>query len=481
MFNEKRLELFIAQVFFRFHFPTQLTSTQPNNMTTSPAYLDSESSEPDDHTTQSVQQPPSQVETTTFYDKSMLISLIIFSLFYIFDPSQPFLVEYFRAEKQIPSSTVVQSIFPIWSYSLLPAQLLVGILSETRIGHRWIIVAGIFSNLLTLACILISKPGTIWLIQLTEVTVAFSFATHSSFFALRYHITGRDKYQFVTALTRGCMLLGSVMSSMLGQGLYLIHGKYPEIVPLRVLFYISMLGVGPCIIIALLKFPSPKAYQVPMVSNDGTSLWNRTVQFSKQVWTCYRNANVIYWSIFIIIAVPIHHLAMTYYQTLFKFLSTEDTKVWNGFVVAIAYLIAGLLSLVPTRFETLFDINITGQLTALILSCVSGMCLWFLSQHVFTNMLFVYALFICYHALFELLLVLAMSQIAKSMKVTRFAAIFSFNALLQNVLQVIIQAVMSALVLNVKQVYMTLSIGMFAVTPVLLIVIMIITRFIVRC
>ncbi len=349
-------------------------------------------------------------------------------------------------------------------------QLLVGFVSETRIGHKWIIVVGILSNVITVVGVLLSPPGSIWLLQITEITVAVSFASHACFSAVRYHMYSKDRYQFVTALTRGCMLLGHVTSSLLGQGLYLLHVHYG--VPLRVLFYTTIVSACPLLLIAILKFPPPSKYLVPMAESSTKSI----MSFFKQVYTCYANSHVLFWSLFAIIANPVHHLAITYYQPLFKTLDPTTTS-WNGLVIALAYLAAAILSLVPTRFETIFDNNVMGQVVAIILSCVGGACLLLMSQYSL-NMVSIYALFITYHAIFELLIVLAMSQIAKRMKLTRFAAIFAFNATLQNTVQLVIQLVMGVLGLHVTVIYFVLAVSMIGVIPIILIVCMFVTRFI---
>lgn len=52
--------------------------------------------------------------------------------------------------------------------------------------------------------------------------------------------------------------------------------------------------------------------------------------------------------------------------------------------------------------------------------------------------------------MFEFLLVISMAQIAKSMKETKFAAVFSINSTLQNVVQVVIQLIIGKNVMNLN-------------------------------
>jgi hypothetical protein len=291
------------------------------------------------------------------------------------------------------------------------------------------------------------------------------------------------------------MLLGNVFGAVIGQTLYLLK------VPLPYLFYIAIACSIPCILISVIVFPGSKDYIVPIDVNpkalalekqqeeselDGVEilpkkrrkkkvkrlpLKKRIVEFVKGVVQCYTTSfEVVFWSCFVIVSVSVHHLAVTYYQTLFRAL--DEVHVFNGFLIAVAYLFAGLLSLVPSHFERF--IERFGTIFCVVVSALSGGCLIAVSFRMHIG--FAYGIFIVYHCMFEVLLVIAMSQIAKNMKVSRFAAIFSVNACLQNLAQVLIQFIVGKRVLKLGALSQYRAFGLVMLLSTVISILLIIAR-----
>lgn len=425
--------------------------------------------------------------------KMITVWLAIFAFFYITDPSQPFLVPYF-ATKGISTQTVLYSIFPIWTYSMPIVQIIVGVVSESKIGHKWLITSGAILNIVVLVIVLLCTERQLWLIQVSEVIVAWLFSCHQSFFALRYHVTSPENYQFITGLTRGVMLIGQVFGGVIGQSLYLAK------VPLHYLFYIAIAFSIPCILISMFIFPSPKDYVVPIDVNPKTlqrgrgregaedeyalsqditesksssllrSLWS----FPRDLFNCYvSNFEVLFWSCFMIASVPVHHLAVTYYQTLFRTLDKD--RVFNGFLTALAYLFAGLLSLLPARMEKVVERY--GTYLGTLLSMLSAICLLLLSFKGMPVFLY-YILYVVYHCLFEFTLVMGMSQIAKNLVLSRFAAVFSLNACAQNLVQVAIQFIVGKRVLHLGALEQYRAFGLCMMGSVVISLILLCARFV---
>ena len=152
------------------------------------------------------------------------------------------------------------------------------------------------------------------------------------------------------------MLIGCVFGAVIGQSLFLLG------VPLVYLFYIAIGFCVPCILISIIVFSGPSKYVVPIDVNPKLaaiknadelsdyeekqrktrSQWEKFYMFPVDVFNCYAtNFNVLYWSCFIIASVSVHHLAVTYYQILFRTL--DKVHVFNG------YLMAGK-SILPTHY-----------------------------------------------------------------------------------------------------------------------------------
>jgi hypothetical protein len=78
-------------------------------------------------------------------------------------------------------------------------QIIVGLLSESQIGHKWLITSGSILNVVVLLIVLFSTRQQLWLIKFSEVIVAWLFSCHQAFFALRYHVTSPENYQFIVS------------------------------------------------------------------------------------------------------------------------------------------------------------------------------------------------------------------------------------------------------------------------------------------
>lgn len=127
-----------------------------------------------------------------------VIWMVLFGLFLINNPSQPFLVEFLVHKKNLSIETILGHIFPIWTYSLLIVQVFAGLLSDINLlSHKWIIASGVILHICELYMTLFAKGNQIFLLQLSQVGVAWVFASYQSFYALRYHVTSTENYQFI--------------------------------------------------------------------------------------------------------------------------------------------------------------------------------------------------------------------------------------------------------------------------------------------
>lgn len=133
------------------------------------------------------------------------------------------------------------------------------------------------------------------------------------------------------------MLFGHTISALIGQTLYLLH------VDLNYLFAIALLGTLPGLFLAIFQFPAPAKYLIPMQQKRSVK------QFFTDIISCYAHFDVALWSFISVTATAVHYLGLTYYQTLFK--TMDANRTYNGFVIAIAYLVATGTSLVPSRIQ----------------------------------------------------------------------------------------------------------------------------------
>ncbi|KAG2374725.1 hypothetical protein C9374_010469 [Naegleria lovaniensis] len=450
----------------------------------------------------------------------LVLTFAVYSFFHMTNPQQPFLVD-FLTSKGISLKTILFDIFPIWSYSMPVVQLCIGIISEVKfIGHKWVIVAGILSSVLFMLSEFFSTKHTVWMLQLTEIAVAVLYGTDQTYYALVYHSSSPNSYQFLTSLSRTCILMGQVFGAIVGQIVYMCG------VSIQVLYYIGFACVVPCLYLAIFHFPSPKKYvrsihsfettdlvknntakeDVKLISSESnyvesinTELQNEHSQqpllvhtqhdtphfqqdssssksdsnflhklslflksskawkFVVEVKQCYTgNFSVSFWSIYSIFGIAVHMLALTYYQTFFKTLNNQISL--NGILIAVAYACAAMVSMIPTRFGE-WVASWKGKLMAAIVCLACGSCLIAMGINRKCPIFVAYLLFVIYHCLFEFLYVVSFSQIAEGLKITRFAAIFSFNSALANVFQLLIQVLVGKQVLALNPIAQYMAFG----------------------
>lgn len=172
-----------------------------------------------------------------------------------------------------------------------------------------------------------------------------------------------------------------------------------------------------------------------------SKIWKFVVDVKK----CYtENFSVPFWSIYCIVGIAVHMLALTYYQTFFKTLNNQISL--NGILIAVAYACASMIAMIPTRLGNWVS-SWKGKMMAAIVCLACGSCLIAISVSRKCPVFVAYLLFVVYHCLFEFLYVVSFTQIAKGLKLTRFAAIFSFNSALANVFQLLIQVLVGKQIL----------------------------------
>lgn len=457
------------------------------------------------------------------------VFICAFAFFYYMRPSEPFLVEYLvsgkTSSKPVTVEIIVRDIFPLWTYSYPVFQLLIGIICDTLISLKFVIIMGLIAAIIS-ALFVILPYDTLLFVQLSQFTISISIACHQAYFAMIYHSTKKSEYQKLTSYSRFFYLFGNVIGSVFGQlwWLFLCQPNSNSNI-LSYLFYFTIFFSIICIFIAFIVFPhnSLEYYEDPtpiskvdsnmnnlsqknkennkfndnasnfnwktsiqnfkqielesqiqslnVDSEDNSQLISSTysnsikekkqfnilsvlrnnyyfissVTYFKEIIHSYTIFNVLFWSLYNIFVVAIHQLAVTYYQTIFKKLYPSLT--YNGFMIAIAYIFAAFFTLIPSKLNFIFQRRRIPQYCALLSLCIMSLLLLFLSQSIhltklfspFQSLLIAYTIFIVYHCIFEFLNVISTSQIAESMKFQRFAAIFSFNSVFQNVIQAIVQ------------------------------------------
>eukprot|EP00761_Pharyngomonas_kirbyi_P014794 gb/GECH01014824.1/.p1 GENE.gb/GECH01014824.1/~~gb/GECH01014824.1/.p1 ORF type:complete len:570 (+),score=79.25 gb/GECH01014824.1/:1-1710(+) len=387
------------------------------------------------------------------------IMFCIFFFFYLFKPSEPFLVDFLTDSKGFSQQTVFYKIFPLWVYAHMIAQIGVTLIPEF-LSHNLVVFIGMMMAVTTILILLFAK-SLIWM-QIQQVTVAVTFAVQPIATAALYHTMPCSVYQLVTSLTRSCTLLGTVSSSLLGQLLYL-HG-----IPLKYLFIISLVAALFCAILCVGLLPYvPSLRKIRRIQgSQKTPIWTTL----KEIMLSYSNSfSVSIWSIYSIVLMAVHGLMITYYQNLVKEL--DPSLTYNGYFIGVAYTLAAIGALLPCRADRFIPAAWNYMLTpamCIIFPLVMGIC--FLGLSVARSLILLYSLLVVIHTFFEMSIVVAFTQIAQGLHVSRFASIFSLNQTVSLIFQFLLQLIVgeSVLKLNVQHEFAAFGFVLLALSIVML-------------
>jgi len=239
-----------------------------------------------------------------------------FSFLFSFDPSEPFLVDYFTNVKGISPEVVYQDIFPYWTYSYFAFLFIFGILGEF-IGYKLIIIIGMIGKILTIAILLTTNK--LFYLILEQVTDGLSYSAYIVFLAYIYFSLDSSEYQKMSCRVNAGYLVGVVSSGLLGQLLV-------QKLPLVSLLSISC-GTNVLALILAFTFTNHKSQQIFSIKEIFTDLINT-----------YKNTDIVRWYIWSGIAISIHQIVLTYWQSLFLQLNSEQS--WNGYISASAFFFA---------------------------------------------------------------------------------------------------------------------------------------------
>lgn len=96
----------------------------------------------------------------------VLALVCTFTAFLTFKPSEPYLVVFLNCVRGVPHSTIIDSIFPAWTYAQLALLPLLATASEL-IGYRFVVLCGMAGRNATLL-ILIFGGSSVALLTLSE-------------------------------------------------------------------------------------------------------------------------------------------------------------------------------------------------------------------------------------------------------------------------------------------------------------------------
>ena len=310
---------------------------------------------------------------------------------YSFKPSEAFLVD-FLSTKGVDGV----SVFYVFTYSRGPALLLCLLLCRI-LGCKAVVVAGAVCSLITTALTLTTSK--LLLLQVSQASVAFAFASLIGFEALQFN-GAKHTFQMVSHLTKGFMLASCCGSSLLGQTLR-------EYVGDKTLFTITLFFEGmACLVALFLPAGANSVLRSKEGSKEGGEGW-------RHVWFALKKGEIFRWTLLWTLCYAVHDLVLTNWQVLAQMKLNEhygssSRMNLNGYMWSAGYLLSALLTLGTSSFKRLYQYCAFVMVGAPLLM---GMALFVMGVG---TILPFYISFIFFQTAFQLMAAVRNASLAKS-------------------------------------------------------------------
>ena len=293
-----------------------------------------------------------------FWIKATLL-LCSYGFFKEMKPSEPFLTPYLKGSPKFLSEEELDNeIYPVWTYSYLVTLFVVFLVTDLLRYKPVIIVEGL--AYLTTRILLIWATGVLAM-QFMQFAYGLATGAEVAYYSYIYAVVDSEHYQVVTSYTRAAVLLGRMMSGIVGQ--VLVSFKVTDYLGLN---YISLASVS---IAFIVSFALPKAsgnvFGTVVESNETTPLdnsasrttWRQRLSNHFASWKAtmasmfhdfllsYSNKELLRWSLWWAFATCGEFQVENYAQNLWDIIyPSKNHKIYNGGVTAISHLLGSLVA-----------------------------------------------------------------------------------------------------------------------------------------
>lgn len=365
--------------------------------------------------------------------------LCLYGFFKEMKPSEPFLTPYLKAPPMsLTEEQLDNQIYPFWTYAYLITLFLVFLITDLLRYKPVIIVEGL--AYLVTRILLIWARGVLAM-QFMQVVYGVATGAEVAYYSYIYAVVDRDHYQLVTSYTRAAVLVGRMISGVVGQILISLN-----VTNYLALNYISLGSVSIACCVSLLL---PKASGNVFVRNaeseenqeqvDCFSSWKRTMLLMfEDLKLCYSNKELLRWSLWWAFATCGEFQVENYVQNLWDVIyPSHNHKVYNGGVTALSHLTGSSVAILLAYLKV--NWSMFGELCLGVVSVADAFFLFLSAQT--SSIWLAYLMYICFRTAYTFLITIASLQIAKHVEMTRFALVFGINMFGALLLQTILTSI----------------------------------------
>ena len=385
-----------------------------------------------------------------------------YQLLQSFDTSSAFTVQ-IAGSVGISNKELYSEAQPFKSWCLLPATIIAGTLYQFC-GYKATLVFLCFAVMIAQSCMLASvllfqkTASDAWSLPLFKGSFSFYAFSFSCGFVVNcamFSLVKPSLYQTASSLNSIMMMVGSLLSSFVGQWIAPHLPTPGYLMPIDTGVLVLCLAL---IVIGTIVGAMPKDPRLLRSKEMLKLVWKRFVLHHK-------NVNVVMWSAFSAITVAIHTLVKGMWKSLFHDINADIGIATNGYINAITSGSAALCMIAMSFFSKAVESKAAYSLFLFPLLC-AGL---FVGMTLCKSILVATVLLCVYNVLCECALVLGSTMMAKSAiaaeeveheneellamndgdnetrdkrhKLVNFSLVFSFNAVVSILTQVIFNAV----------------------------------------
>ena len=263
-------------------------------------------------------------------------------------PSEPFLTPYLKEPPMnLTEEQLDNQIYPVWTYSYLVTLFVVFVVTDLLRYKPVIISEGL--AYLTTRILLIWASGVLAM-QFMQFAYGVATGAEVAYYSYIYAAVDREYYQLVTSYTRAAVLVGRMMSGVVGQLLISL-----QVTDYLTLNYISLASICiACVITLFLPKASGNVFGSDTRSDPSSeeqqtscfSSWKGTIcVMFRDFKLCYSDKELLRWSLWWAFATCGEFQVENYVQNLWDVIyPSHKHKIYNGGVTAISHLTGSLVA-----------------------------------------------------------------------------------------------------------------------------------------
>ncbi|CAM6106699.1 unnamed protein product [Calypogeia fissa] len=355
--------------------------------------------------------------------------LVLFQFLVGFTPSEAYIVPFLIRVKHFTNEQILIDIFPYGIYF----QLLFTLLAAPAchyFTHKTFIVMGTFSKLATFVIQYYAPPGSLLLMQLTQITYGLGMTTNLVFASYIFVISSEQDYQLMTSYTQAASLASFLVASELGQ--FLVDGGVSLVLLLR----ITLAFVALACWMSFLLPGDVSGKKETLLGLEQHSEFRGIGGLIRQTWQGRSLRLLSFWWVF---GTAGFMMILNYGTSLFD--KIDSTSNSYGHIVAASQGAGSLGALAGVKLAPFAAQR--GGLVYVIGTATSGLCCLIMGWS--ATLWVAYPAYVTAIGISQLLLCLIYVQCAKCLSNREFILLFSFNAVAALLVQSTIQAVVEFL------------------------------------